>query len=258
MTNFDIYFPEIDYSFQMVFVKGTGDKTYLFGDGEKVNIFIKDFFISKYPITQQVWKYVTGSNPSHFIGLQRPVECVSFNEITQMNGFLDKLNAMADMKYQPGTKLKFRLPSETEWEYAARGGEHWEDNFQFSGSNNMNDVGWYDQNSGKYNDPEILAKLKNHEKGTTTHDVGQKQANQLGVFDMCGNIWEWCHDCFQRNIYIIPPDGTPYLEKTNDRVLRGGCHHNGAIHCTVSKRYEIFPEAKDECIGFRIAASINL
>jgi sulfatase modifying factor 1 len=253
MTDFDIYFPEINYRFPLTFVKGTGDTTYLFGDSEKVDIHVNDFLISKFPITQQLWEYIMGSNPSHFDGRDRPVEHVSFNDITQ-HGFLDKLNVAKGDEY----KLTFRLPSETEWEYAARGGIYWADDFQFSGSNNIDDVSWYDQNSGKYNDFEILSKLKNHEKGTTTHTVGHKQPNQVGVFDMSGNVWEWCQDYFQKDIHKIPKDGTPYSEYTNERVLRGGCHHNWAIHCAVSKRYEIVPEAKDECIGLRIAASIKV
>lgn len=254
MTDIDIYFSEINYSFPLIFVKGTGDTTYLFGDGEKANIHVNDFLISKFPITQQLWEFIMGNSPSHFGGQDRPVENISFNDVTQQNGFLDKLNVATGDEY----KLTFRLPSETEWEYAGKGGTHWADDFQFCGSNNINDVGWYDQNSRKYNDAEILSKLKNHEKGTTTHNVGQKQPNQLGIFDMSGNVWEWCQDYFQRDIHKIPKDGTSYSEDNDERVLRGGCHHNWAIHCTVSKRYAIVPEAKDECIGFRIAASINL
>jgi sulfatase modifying factor 1 len=258
MTDFDIYLPEINYSFPMIFVRGTGDTTYLFGDGEKVSIHANDFLISKFQITQRLWEYVMGDNPSHFSGQDKPVEYVSFNDITNNNGFLEKLNFAAGSKYQLSAELSFRLPSETEWEYAASGGTHWTDNFQFSGSNDINNVGWYDQNSGKYKDPEILSKLKNQEKGTETHNVGQKQPNQLGIFDMSGNVWEWCQDHFQRDIHKIPKDGTPFLEESFERVLRGGCHHNLAIHCTVSKRYAIVPDAKDECIGFRIVASMNL
>ncbi|MBK7370964.1 MAG: formylglycine-generating enzyme family protein [Saprospiraceae bacterium] len=251
MKSFDIYFPEVIYSFPMVFLKGTGDSTYLFGASEKTDIHINDFFISKFQITQQMWEYIMGNNPSHFVCPNRPVENVSFNNITQINGFLHKLNLEFGDKYN----LIFRLPTETEWEYAARGGSHWKDDFLFSGSNDINEVAWYEMNSGKYTDPEIITKLKNHEKGTETHIVGLKIGNQLGIFDMCGNLWEWCQDSFQRDISLIPTDGTPCMHESEDRVLRGGCHHNGAIHCTVSKRYAIFPEAKDECIGFRIAAS---
>ena len=87
MTDFEIYFPEINYSFPMIFVQGTGDTTYLFGEQEKVSIYVPDFFISKYPATQRLWEYITGTNPSHFKGQDRPVENVSFNDITLKNGF---------------------------------------------------------------------------------------------------------------------------------------------------------------------------
>jgi sulfatase modifying factor 1 len=255
MTDFEIYFAEINYSFPMIFVKGTKDTSYLFGEEEKINIRLRDFYLSKYPVTQKLWEYIAGINPSHFNGKDRPVECVSFNDITGKNGFLDRLNASNGKRYQSNKNLGFRLPSETEWEYAARGGIHWMDDFQFSGSNDLNAVGWFEQNSGKITDLAALRQLKNQDKGTETHGVGQKSANQLGTFDMCGNVWEWCQDYFQRDINKIPKDGSPCLLESRDRVLRGGCHHNRAIHCTVSKRYEISPESKDECIGFRIAAS---
>jgi formylglycine-generating enzyme len=256
MTDFELYFPETDYRFPMVFVKGTGNGTYLFGTEDKISIVIKDFYISKYPVTQRLWENIIGHNPSHFIGVNRPVETVSFSDITRNNGFLDKLNSSRGSSYKLNSDTVFRLPSETEWEYAARGGTHWTDGFIFSGSDDSNSVAWYEQNSGKYFEPGILTKLKNTEKGTETHDVGLKLPNQLGIHDMCGNVWEWCQDYFHSDIQEIPKDGSPCVYESGDRVLRGGCHHNWDIHCTVSKRYEIFPEAKDECIGFRIAASV--
>jgi sulfatase modifying factor 1 len=256
MADIEIHFPEINYSFPMVFVEGTGNTSYLFGDTTKKGISVNDFLISKFPVTQRLWEFIMGNNPSHFTGPDRPVENVSFYEITQKNGFLDKLNLAVGKQNKSNPGMLYRLPSEAEWEYASRGGKHWADDFRFSGSNNVDDVGWYDQNSGKYSDPEILFKLKNHEKGTTTHDVGLKLPNQLGIFDMSGNVWEWCADAFQLEIDQITDDGTPYLVGNDERVLRGGCHHNWAIHCTVSKRYAITPEAKDECIGFRIAVSL--
>lgn len=254
MKNFELYFPEINYSFPMIAVKGTDDSTYEFGEQEKVRIGISDFYLSKYPITQRLWEYITGSNPAHFKGEDKPIECVSFHDIAGNNGFLDRLNSANGSRYTLNDTVTFRLPSETEWEYAARGGTHWTDGFQFSGGNDLDTVGWFELNSGKITDPALLRQLKNQKKGTETHSVGQKSPNQLGIFDMCGNVWEWCQDYHQRDIHKIPNDGTPYSGAMNDRLLRGSCHHNGAIHCTVSKRYEIFPEAKDECIGFRIAA----
>ena len=237
MQNLDISCPEINYSFPMIFVQGTGNATYLFGAEEKLKVHLKDFYISKYPVAQILWEYIMGTNPTNFKGQYKPVESVSFNDITFENGFIDKLNAFYNND-RLEEKVIFRLPSETEWEYAARGGIHWKDDFLFSGSNNIEEVGWSGDKHSR----------------TETHVVGEKLPNQLGIHDMCGNVWEWCQDYFQRDIHLIPNDGTPCLIETNDRVLRGGCHHNGAVHCTISKRYEIFPAHKDECIGFRIAA----
>ncbi len=253
MTNFELYFPEIDYRFPMIYVEGTNGVPYLFGTATQTKeIHIQDFFISQFLVTQVLWEYIMGENPSLFKGHNRPVEKVSYNTIVQKNGFLEKLNQDEHTKEYSSP---FRLPTETEWEYAAKGGKNWKDGFQFSGSNDINEVGWYEMNSGKYNDPAIIAQLRNHEKGTKTHEVGLKAPNQLGIYDMSGNVWEWCEDYFQRDINQIPEDGTPCLIPSENRVLRGGCHHNWSVHCTVSKRYEIMPEFADECIGFRIAFS---
>jgi formylglycine-generating enzyme len=133
---------------------------------------------------------------------------------------------------------RLRLPSETEWEYAARGGQHWSEGFGFSGSDDIETVAWYDRRHGDHTQP-----------------VALKMPNQLGIYDMSGNIWEWCQDVFTRDLARIPEDGTPCLGPGDERVLRGGCFHNWAIHCTVSKRYEIAHEYHDGCIGFRLAIS---
>jgi formylglycine-generating enzyme len=258
MSGFDIYFPEIEYHFPMVFVKGTAGSTYLFGNDLKLNIGISDFLMSKYLVTQRLWEYVMGSNPSTFKGSNRPIETISYNDITDPGGFLRKLNELGEIKPSIPARLCFRLPTETEWEYAARGGIYWKDGFSFSGSNDINSVGWYENNGGKITDPTILRQLKNTEKGTETHEVGQKAPNQLGIFDMSGNVWEWCQDYFQDDAYKIPLDGKPCPLQCPERVLRGGCHHNWAMHCTVYKRYAITPESADECIGFRIVGSNNV
>jgi formylglycine-generating enzyme len=223
---------------RFVFVQGTHGAPYLFGVGnEKIAVNVNDFYISKFPVTQAVWEYVMGSNPAFFKESSRPVEGVSFNDIVLAGGFLEKLNALPGIKSQVKGGTQFRLPTETEWEYAARGGVHWKDDFLYSGSNDISEVAWQgDKHSG-----------------TETHPVGTKKANQLGIHDMCGNVWEWCEDFYHSVIDKIPKDGTPLLEESDSRVLRGGCHHNWPIHCTVSKRYEIGPQFKDPCIGFRVA-----
>jgi len=242
MQNFTILFTGSNVNLPMIFVKGTHGRPYLFGAEKKVEINVNDFYISQYPVTQAVWEYIMGSNPAVAKGLNRPVENVSFNDIVERHGFLERINGIKEIVGQfPQGYNMFRLPTETEWEYAARGGVHWRDDFLYSGSNNITEVAW--QSETRY--------------GTETHPVGEKKPNQLGIHDMCGNVWEWCQDYFHRDIIKIPTNGTALLEESDDRVLRGGCHHNWAIHCTVSKRYEIGPQFKDGCIGFRLVLAAN-
>jgi formylglycine-generating enzyme required for sulfatase activity len=147
---------------------------------------------------------------------------------------LDRINAKVSVDELPHN-ARFRLPSETEWEYTARGGPQWRQGFRFSGGNDLNALAWYKDNSGD-----------------AMHDVGQKSPNQLGLCDMSGNAWEWCQDTYIPDIGLIPTDGSPFTGDGFERVLRGGCFHNWAIHCTVSKRYQIDNDYRDGCIGFRL------
>lgn len=240
MNNIVLKFEEINYTFPLVFVKGTYNKAFLFGlENDQLKVSIQDFYISKYPVTQILWTHIMGNNSLPDIDDTKPVTNVSYNDIVEENGFLKKLSKAAKheiVEQINSDKFQFRLPTETEWEYAARGGIYWGDYFLFSGSDNIDEVGWYKLNSN------------NESKA-----VGGKKPNQLGIYDMCGNVWEWCLDYFQRDTKKIPLNGSACLEESNDRVLRGGCYHNGGIHCTVMKRYEINPDYKDSCIGFRLA-----
>ena len=188
---------------EMIFVEGTQGATFLFGEEtDKKAISIKDFYISKYPVTQSLWNCITGNkNNAHRRDNNKPVRQVSWNDITGKDGFLEKINSVNTAN----KNAVFRLPSETEWEYAARGGKNWPDDFLYSGSNDIDKVAWYQQNS---NDE--------------VKDAGLKAPNQLGIYEMNGNIWEWCGDCYDPDTNKIPRDGSPLNGEGSERVLRGG------------------------------------
>jgi formylglycine-generating enzyme required for sulfatase activity len=231
---------------ELVHVEGTKGRPYGFGEADDARrIDVQNFFIATVPVTQALWAHVMGGdNPSSRRGADLPLENVSWDEITRPGGFLSRLNeselgGQLLAQVSGGTGV-FRLPSESEWEYAARGGPHWRDGFRFSGSNDIDHVAWYDRKAGDH-----------------THEVAQKAPNQLGIYDMSGNVWEWCQDSFTEVVTRIPADGSAHLGESAERVLRGGCFHNWAIHCTVSKRYQIDRAYHDGCIGFRLVLAVS-
>ena len=186
-------------------------------------VILSSFSIGKYEVTQEEWEAVMGSNPSDFKGVKRPVEQVSWNDCHQ---FIRKLNAM--------TGKNFRLPTEAEWEYAARGGKK-SRGYKYAGSHTLCDVGWYDDNSP-----------------SGTHDVGQLDPNELGLYDMSGNVWEWCSDRYgsYESGSQTNPSGSSSGSK---RVIRGGGWYYPAWCCRVSIRNDIPPDDGYRTLGLRLA-----
>ncbi len=213
----------------MVLVKGG---TFEMGSDEYNNkkpihtVTVGDFYIGKYEVTQKEWEAVMGSNPSNFKGSNRPVEQVSWNSIQE---FLQKLNSKTGKHY--------RLPTEVEWEYAAKGGNQGQ-HYKYSGSNSIDEVAWYNGNSS-----------------SQTHEVGQKQPNELGIYDMSGNVLEWCSDWYDASYYNSNPSKNPQGPSSGDyRVLRGGSWSSNDL-CRSSCRSDVSPGVRDSSVGFRLAGT---
>lgn len=184
---------------------------------------LSSYYIGETEVTQALWEAVMGSNPSYFKGSILPVEQVSWNDCQE---FITKLNAM--------TGQKFRLPTEAEWEYAARGGNK-SKGYKYSGSNNIGDVSWYKGNSG-----------------INTHTVKTKQPNELGIYDMSGNVWEWCSDW--KGSYSSNAQTNPTGPSTGSaRVIRGGSWCYDAKNCRFSSRSFITPGSRYYNLGLRLA-----
>lgn len=216
---------------EFVFVKGgcyqMGDT---FGDGESDEkpvheVCVDDYYIGKYEVTQGQWKSIRGNNPSYFssCGDNCPVEQVSWNDIQD---YIRSLNQRTGNTY--------RLPTEAEWEYAARSGGKSE---KYSGGNDLDSVAWYDSNSAKQ-----------------THIVGQKRPNGLGIYDMTGNVWEWCQDWYGGSYYASSPKDNPQGAGSGSyRVLRGGSWSNLAKFARLAIRNKNNPDYRDYRNGFRLA-----
>jgi formylglycine-generating enzyme required for sulfatase activity len=184
------------------------------------------FQIGKIEVTQAQWEAVMGSNPSYFDNANLPVETVSWNDIQT---FITKLNQLTDGN--------FRLPTEAEWEYAARGGKS-SNGYTYAGSNTIGNVAWYWDNSGN-----------------RTHLAATKTANELGLFDMSGNVWEWCSDWY--DIYSSVSQTNPTGPSTGPgRVVRGGSYYSNASLSRVAMRYSFTPDKRYNDLGFRLARSL--
>jgi len=222
---------------EMVFVKGGKfrmgcpnlDGTGCLSDERpRHEVKLRSYYIGKYPVTQGQWKAVMGDNPAFFTASDdRPVEQVSWNEAQE---FIKRLNAMTGKKY--------RLPTEAEWEYAAHGGASSKGE-PFWGHDFLADVAWYNYNS----------------RGETL-PVGTKGANELGLHDMLGNVWEWVNDWYDRRYYMNSPFSNPAGPRHGDeRVYRGCSFNSGETHCRISIRNYVKPEYSTVNLGFRLAHS---
>ncbi len=200
---------------------------------------VPSFYMGKYPVTQRLYEAVMGENPSHFKGPQRPVEQVSWHDA---QAFIQKLNGREDVQAflrqvsLPGPA--FRLPTEAEWEYAARGGRY-SQGYAYAGSDKLRQVGWYTENS----------------RGETK-DVGRLLPNELNLHDMSGNVWEWCEDDWHDNYKGAPDDGTAWIDAPGRgpaRVDRGGGYFAGASLCRPAYRIRDTPGFRNGSLGFRLA-----
>lgn len=186
---------------------------------------LSDYMIGETEVTQALWEAVMGSNPSSFVGADKPVERVTWFDCKE---FILKLNT--------ATNQNFRFPTEAEWEYAARGGNK-SQGYQYCGSNNLDDVAWYENNSDE-----------------STHPVKTKQPNELGIYDMSGNVYEWCLDW--KGDYKSSAQTDPQGPGSGtSRVIRGGSWYMIAGACRSTSRNYSFPGNVSKFYGFRLALS---
>ena len=226
-----------DHPFKMIqvvggrFMMGSEDEEAYSNEKPVHKVELSTFFIAEFPVTQALWEGVMGDNPSYFQGQDRPVEQVSWEDCQE---FIEKLNH----RTKGGT---YRLPTEAEWEFAAKGGNlESAKGYQYAGGPKFREVGWYWENSHRESKP-----------------VGMKAPNALGLFDMSGNVDEWVQDLYAEKYYeecikmgvARDPEGP---RTGTDRVLRGGSWGNDAQYCRVSDRARF---TRDYGIGFRLAFS---
>jgi formylglycine-generating enzyme required for sulfatase activity len=188
----------------------------------------KPFYLGKHEVTQAQWTAIMGNNPSQFKGRSNPVEKVSWDDIQT---FINRLNKKEGHN-------RYRLPTEAEWEYAARAGTTGAYSFG-DDADSLGRYAWYRENSEK-----------------KTHPVGQKEANAWGLYDMHGNVWEWVQDWYGERYYRHSPDSDPKGPSSgSSHVARGGCWFGPVEHSRSAYRVGIASEDSDPYLGFRLALS---
>lgn len=220
---------------EMVFVEGgtfqMGNDYWDEDEKPEHSVTVNGFYIGKYEVTQKEWKAIMGYNPSKFKGDDLPVEQVSWNEVQE---FLKELNE--------NTGKNYRLPTEAEWEYASQGGNKSE-GYMYSGSNNVEEVAWHCGNADN-----------------KTHPVGTKLPNELGIYDMSGNVCEWCNDLYANDYYHKSPSLNPQGPTSGDyRVKRNGSYWNyegtSENDCRHSNRSGYKPGYRND-VGFRVVRDV--
>jgi formylglycine-generating enzyme len=205
-------------------------------------ISLKNYWVGEYPVTQALWALVMNDNYSHlnkphFKGQNHPIEQISWRDIEVR--FLPELNRLTDGLRPEGTY--YRLPTEIEWEYAAKGGKYFKHfPFDYSGGNKLNQLGWFNENSHKETKP-----------------VGLKTPNLLGLYDMCGNVWEWCNNSYYHDYQNALNEGwaLPDNDETVTRIQRGGSSFDTERYSITKNRNNYKYAEANLNFGFRLALS---
>ena len=224
----------------LTMIKVEGGKMAMMGH---IAVTVSSFEMSKTLITQEEYQKVMGTNPSHFPGKDLPVDSVSWYEAVAFCNRLSQLEGLTPAYITDGRTVSwnrlangYRLPTEAEYEYAARGGNK-PDKTTFAGSNSAADVAWYADNSAQ-----------------TTHPVAQKKPNSLGLYDLSGNLYEWCWDWYDETLAGGEDPTGP--SQGSLKVLRGGCWKSPPYMVGVAQRSNSFPYDNDPVLGFRVVRSL--
>lgn len=213
-----VYVPAGEFKMGDTFGQGADDELPVHG------VALEGFYIGRYTVAQAQWRQLMSDNPSRFEGLTRPVEQVTWDAAKQ---FIDRLNQAHQGQYE------FDLPTEAQWEYAARSSGKEE---LYAGGNDINGSAWYEGNS----------------QGRS-HPVGKKKPNGLGLYDMSGNVWEWCRDAYMEDAYASHARSDPWVDLLEpDRVIRGGSWHLDAWSARCARRFSCAREFLGPALGFRL------